>query len=436
MNSAAFNPTYSQLWTLAWPVMLANAATPLLGLVDTAVIGHVGSVSDMGALALGALAFNFLYWAFGFLRMGTTGFVARLAGADEKQSLQATVLRAVLLGCALGLVLLLARTPVTNMALVLLNGTAEVESGASQYLLIRMLGAPASFGTFALLGVLIGLGKTRELLGIQLLLNTTNVALDWFLAYKLGWGIAGIASGTVAAEWLTFGFAIWRVTKAIPSTSTFAPWAALRDFAAFLPLLKANSNILIRTLAMLLSFGLFLNAAASFGDTALAANHILLQFVTLSAYVLDGYAHAAEPIVGHALGRQDRERFVLCVRRSVQLAMVSALLLSLLIFLCGPLLIGTLTSHADVNAFAMDNLSFAAVYVLLSGLAFQLDGIFIGAGATEEMRNMSLLSAGIYGLALALLLPMWSYAGLWAAFVIYVTTRGLTLLLRLHRITP
>lgn len=437
MPNDRFHPSYRRLWMLAWPVMLANAATPLLGLVDTAVIGHIGRVSDLGALALGALAFNFLYWAFGFLRMGTTGFVARLAGANDVAGLHATVIRALVLGLALGGALLALRVPVTQLILALLNGSPEVEGGSATYLQIRLLGAPASFGTFALLGVMIGLGKTRELLGVQLLLNSSNVVLDWYLAYRLDLGISGIATGTVVAEWLAFGFISWRVVAVLPASETpSTSWREILRLQAFAPLLKANGNIFVRTLVMLLSFGVFLNIAAGFGNTVLAAHHILLQFITLSAYVLDGYAHAAEPVIGHALGRMDRTHFLLCIRRSIRLSLFSAFAIAALMGLAGPSAIAQLTTHADVVAIATRYLPFAAIYVLLSGLAFQLDGIFIGAGATADMRNMAVAAALVFGAALLTLVPLWGYAGLWCAFIVYVIARGLTLLVRLRTISP
>lgn len=433
------NPSYFGLWALAWPVMLANAATPLLGLVDTAVIGHTGQVADMGALALGALAFNFLYWAFGFLRMGTTGFVARLSGAGDEDELHATVIRAVFLGVVLGLIMLVARQPISHLVLALLNASPEVEAGSHQYLLIRLLGAPASLATFALLGVLIGLGKTRELLAIQLFLNSWNVGLDLYFAYGLKWGIRGIATGTVIAEWMTLFFIIWRIAVVLhqraPRTFVTIAWREIFAPHALAPLLKANSDILIRTLLMLASFGLFLNTAAGFGDTALAANHILMQFVTLSAYVLDGYAHATEPIVGHVLGANRPDLFHLCVKRSIRLAMGSAGLLAFFVLLSGRSIAMSMTMHNDVIALAQSYLPYAAAYILLSGLAFQLDGIFIGAGATHQMRNMALVASAAYLAAWFILVDRQGYAGLWIAFNVYVLARGLTLWLRVPSLT-
>lgn len=411
--------------------MLANAASPLLGLVDTTVIGHTGTVAQLGALALGALIFNFVYWAFGFLRMGTTGFVAQAAGRDDSAELRAAAFRAMFTGAAIGLLLILVRAPLTTLFLQVFAASEGVESQAATYLQIRLLGAPASLASFALLGVLIGLGKTRDVLRIQLLLNGLNITFDLIFALYLQLGIQGIALGTVCAEWITLGYTLWRLLHLLQrdhrDSEAFFSLLRIAKLAALRKMLHANGNIFLRTLTMLLCFGLFTNQAAVFGDHVLAANHILLQFISLSAYVLDGYAHAAEPLVGRALAQGKHRLFRRTLGNSLRLSLASSLVMATLLLVAGAQAIPLMTVLVPVQLTAQAYLHYAAAYVLLSSLAFQLDGVFIGAGATREMRNMAILSGLLFAALCLLLAPRFGYAGLWSAFIVYVLARGLTL---------
>ncbi len=231
--------SYRYLLQKAWPIILANASVPLLGLVDTAVIGNVGSITDLGAIAFGALIFSFVYWSFGFLRMGTTGFAAQASGAGDEQEVRA-VLRQSGADSAvcLGVVLILIQWPIGLAAFSLLDGSAPVEAVAQEYFDIRIWGAPATLATFALMGLLIGLGKSRTLLIVQLFLNGLNILLDVWFAGILGWGASGIALGTVIAEWTTVLLAGWLVYRTLNqrkvSADEFWPKAKIMDWPALL----------------------------------------------------------------------------------------------------------------------------------------------------------------------------------------------------------
>src|SRR5690606_38482792 len=281
----------------AWPIILANAAVPAVGLVDTAVIGHYGSATELGALALGALLFNFVYWSFGFLRMGTTGFVAQAVGAGDEPEVRATLARGVLLSVGLGVALMLLQWPVTALYFGLMDGSDVVESVAGEYFRARIWGAPAALALFACSGLLIGLGRSRELLFVQLLLNGLNAGLDVWFAGALGMGARGIGLGTAIAEWLTCVVAIVVVLRVLRARhrgpTPFLQWARIADMDRVRQALAANGDILVRTLCLLLAFGWFANAGARFGDVTLAANHILLQLVSFSAFFLDGFAFVA-----------------------------------------------------------------------------------------------------------------------------------------------
>ena len=425
--------SYRYLLQKAWPIILANASVPLLGLVDTAVIGNIGSITDLGAIAFGALIFSFVYWSFGFLRMGTTGFAAQASGAGDQQEVRAVLGRALLIALCLGVVLILIQWPIGLAAFSLLDGSAPVEAVAQQYFDIRIWGAPATLATFALMGLLIGLGKSRTLLIVQLFLNGLNILLDVWFAGILGWGASGIALGTVIAEWTTVLLAGWLVYRTLNErkllTEVFWPKAKIMDLSALLKTASANLDIMLRTLILVFSFAFFINQSAKFGDTVLASNHILLQLIAFSAFFLDGYAFVVEALVGGAIGAKRRDVFDLAVRRSTVLALITAILLALVIALVGDIAVMLMTDISSVRLAANQLLPFAALYVLFSFAAFQLDGIFIGASFTRQMRDAAALSIAVYFIAWWALSDQHGIQGLWGAMIIYVVARAVALLL-------
>ena len=425
--------SYRYLLQKAWPIILANASVPLLGLVDTAVIGNVGSITDLGAIAFGALIFSFVYWSFGFLRMGTTGFAAQASGAGDQQEVRAVLGRALLIALCLGVVLILIQWPIGLAAFSLLDGSTQVEAVAQEYFDIRIWGAPATLATFALMGLLIGLGKSRTLLIVQLFLNGLNILLDVWFAGILGWGASGIALGTVIAEWTTVLLAGWLVYRTLNErkllTEVFWPKAKIMDLSALLKTASANLDIMLRTLILVFSFAFFINQSAKFGDTVLASNHILLQLIAFSAFFLDGYAFVVEALVGGAIGAKRSDVFDLAVRRSTVLALITAILLALVIALVGDIAVMLMTDISSVRLAANQLLPFAALYVLFSFAAFQLDGIFIGASFTRQMRDAAALSIVVYFIAWWALSDQHGIQGLWGAMIIYVVARAVALLL-------
>ena len=425
--------TYRYLIEKAWPIILANAAVPLLGLVDTAVIGNVGTVTDLGAIAFGALIFSFVYWSFGFLRMGTTGSVAQALGAADQTEIRAVLGRALILAVTLGLMLIVMQWGIRLVALALLDGSAAVEEVTAQYFNIRIWGAPATLATFALMGVLIGLGNSRQLLLVQLFLNGLNISLDIYFAGVLDWGVEGIALGTIIAEWSTVIFAVWLIMRELNSRrepgSEFWPRSRLLDTAALKKMLAANRDIMIRTLLLVFSFGFFINQSAQFGDVVLAANHILLQLISFAAFFLDGYAFVVESLVGSSVGARRRDSFDIAVKRSSILALVTATALALVLLLFGDLAVSVLTDLEPVQVAAQGSLFLAAIYIFFSFAAFQLDGIFIGASFTRQMRNPAFLSIAVFLAAWWILMDRFGVNGLWWAMIIYVAARADALLL-------
>ncbi|WP_420429318.1 MATE family efflux transporter [Algiphilus sp.] len=439
-GEAVPGPGYRRILQLAWPIMLANCSTPLLGLSDTAVIGRSGTTAELGAIALGALLFSFLYWGFGFLRMGTTGFAARADGEQDEAEVRASIQRALLLSLLLASGLLLLQRPLIDLALALFGASDSVETLTADYFAWRIWGAPAALALYALMGLFIGLGQTRWILLVQLSLNGLNILLDILFAGVLGWGVRGIAIGTALAEWLALLLALMLALRLLRARhqdgAPFLVWSRLRDGRRWRQTLTANGDIMLRTLLMLSAFAWFTNQGARFGDVTLAANHVLLQFISFSAFFLDGYAHAVEPLVGRALGGRRLDILRAAARRSTHLAAATAMLLALAVLLAGGLAITGLTAIEAVRSEAERYLPFAAAYVLLSFAAFQLDGIFIGAGWTRAMRNGSLAAVAAFLATAMMLVPVLGNAGLWLAFIGYVVYRALTLAAYLPILLP
>lgn len=428
-------PSHFSILRRAWPIILANSSVPLLGLTDTAVLGNFGTVTDLGAIALGALIFSFLYWSFGFLRMGTTGFIAQADGAGDEPELRAVLGRSLLIALALGILLTALQKPITRVAFGLLSGSDEIESIAATYLTVRIWAAPATLATFAFMGALIGLGDSRKVLVLQLLLNGLNITLDIWFAGVLGLGAAGIATGTLIAEWLACAVAaamllgeLRKRQQAGGDRESFWVRQRILDRRKLMSTLAANRDIMIRTLLMIFSFAWFINHSARYGDVVLAANHLLMELISFAAFFLDGFAFVAEAVVGQAKGASNLRVFDLAVRKTSELSLITALLLALGLWLAGTALIDGLTDMPPVRLQAQSMLVFASLYVLLSFAAFQLDGVFIGTTSTPAMRNAAVISTAVYLLAWWLLAGTYGITGLWIAFIIYVCARALALL--------
>jgi len=423
--------SYRMIVGRAWPIIVANSAGPLLGLTDTAVIGRTGTAAALGAIALGSLIFSFVYWTFGFLRMGTTGFVAQANGSGDEVEVRAALGRAVLMGSVIGLVLIALQLPVFRVALSILRASSVVETTAEAYLGVRIWGAPATLALYALMGGLIGLGRSRTLLVVQVFMNALNIGLDVLFAGYLGMGVAGIALGTVIAEWTAVLLSLYLMARILRGRhrdgSPFWPWLRISDTRLLMQTFFVQLDILIRTLTLLVGFGWFTQQGARLGDVTLAANHILLQFISFSAFFLDGFAFATESLVGAAAGARRIDVFDILVRRTGVLAGVTAILLAAGLFLFGSNLVGVLTDLDEVRLTARGSLPFTAFYVLVAFAAFQLDGIYIGVTRTRDMRNAALVSLVIY---LGVGWPLTSFygnVGLWLAFITFVIIRAATL---------
>jgi len=424
--------TRRRIWQIAWPIVLSNASVPLLGLADTFVIGNLGDAALIGAIAVGAMVFSFIYCGFGFLRMGTTGLVAQAAGAAHEEEVRATLARALMIAGVIGLALIFLQWPLRMAALALFDGSPAVETSAALYFKIRIWGAPATLASYAILGFFIGLQDSRTALVIQLFLNGLNILLDVIFVIGLGWGVAGVAGGTLIAEvsaaLLGLALIARRLHLRDPEHGLKrVPAALLFHRATMIKTMSVNSDIMIRTLCLIFALAWFTNQGAKSGDVVLAANAILMQFVTFSAFFLDGFAFSAESLVGKSFGARDTRELKRTVLYSTQLAVVTALLMSLTLALLGRPAIYFLTNVEEVRAAAIVFLPWAVMAPIASIWCFQLDGIFIGATRTADMRNAMAFSLAVYLAAWYALQGTFGNHGLWAALTLFYFVRAATL---------
>jgi MATE family multidrug resistance protein len=418
---------HARVWGLAGPIMISNLSTPLLGAVDTAVVGHLPDPTYIGGVAVGAIIFNFLYWGFGFLRMGTTGFTAQAYGAGEPDELRAALARPLILALVLGALLIVLQVPIGWLAFRLFEASDRVEALAESYYGIRIWSAPAALANYAMLGWLLGTRRAGAVLVLQIALNGTNIVLDLVFVLGLGWGVEGVALASLLAEVSALCLGLAMVAGVLRKSGGAWDWARIGDRRRLAALFRANADILVRTLCLLSAFAYFTARGASMGDVVLAGNAILIQLHSFMAYGLDGFAHAVEVLAGNALGAGSRRAFRQAVKVSTVWAGGTSLLFTLLFLVLGGPIIDLFTDLPEVRAAARDYLPWLIVSPLISVWSFQLDGIFIGTTRTAHMRNAMLLSLAVFLLACWLLIPAFSNHGLWLALTIFMAARAVTL---------
>lgn len=419
--------THRKIWALAGPIILSNLSIPLVGAVDTAVVGHLAEPQAIGAVALGALIFSFLFWGFGFLKMGTTGFIAQAYGANNQQALSATLARVILLALGFGCITVLLSYPLIQLALYLLDSSTQIESLTANYAYIRIWSAPATLCTYVFTGVFIGMHNTRKVLLLLLVLNLSNILLDIIFVVGFNMGVEGVALATLIAEYIAAACGFYLLRDQIKTVLKQFSWSKIIERNAITLLMKANSDIFIRTLCLVFSLSYFTAQSAKMGEVVLAANVILLHLQSIMAYGLDGFAHAAEALTGSAYGAKKRDEFIRAVKLTSLWAFVIAACICVLYFLFGEMMIGLFTNIDKVLVSAKTYLPWMVVAPIISIWSFQLDGIFIGASYTKEMRNAMIASMLIYLALLQLLIPQWGNHGLFLGLSLFMLIRAITL---------
>lgn len=419
--------TRRSVFAQAVPIMAANIATPLVGLVDIAVIGRTGDTSDIAAVALGTLIFNALFWSLGFLRMGSTALTAQADGRDDEAEVRSTLLRAGALGLAFGLVFVILQWPLRELALTVFSGGEAVEGGARDYFSARIWGAPAALAGYAVYGWLIGLGRTGMALALQAALNIANAGLSiWFVA-GLGWGVAGVGAASAAAQWIHLaaaGAIVLLVLRPRPA----ARLAYLFAGEPIARLLSVNRDIFLRTVALIAGFYWFNEASLREGADVLAGNAILLQFISVTAFFLDAFAHITESVAGKAAGRRSWPELMRAFRLTSEQALIFAAALSAVLFIFGDSFIALMTNDPQAREMAGRFLPWCALVPLAGVASWQLDGLMIGTTRGPLMRNAMIAALVIYIALDFALRPALGGAGLWLAFLGYYLARAATLM--------
>ncbi|ATJ81276.1 MATE family efflux transporter [Halomonas beimenensis] len=412
-----------RIWTLAWPIILSNVTVPLLGLVDTAVVGHLPDSRYLAAVTLGATLFGFLYWGFGFLRMGTTGLTSQAVGREDDEAVRHLLGQSLLLAAAIGGGLILAGGPLVEFGLWLLDGSAEATALATEYARIRLLSAPAVLANYAILGWFLGQQNSRVTLAILVLTNGVNIVLDLLFVVGLGMTSDGVAWATVIADYSALIVGLWLVSRQLRILEGRFRRSRLLRLSAYGELFQVNANLFVRTLGLLFAMAFFTSRGAAQGDTVLAANAVLLQFVMLTSYGLDGFAHAAEALTGRSVGRRRFDEFAATVRGAARFSLATAGAAALAFALGGELLIAALTDLPAVRDTAGHYLPWMVAMPLIAVWSYLLDGVFIGATAIREMRNSIFLALAAY-LPTWWLTQGWGNHGLWLAFTLFTAVRS------------
>ena len=413
------------MWRIAAPMILSNISVPLLGMVDTGVTGHLESPAYLGAVAIGGTIFTFLYFGMNFLRMGTTGIAAQSYGAEDYEGLRVSLGQALVVSLAIAIAILLLQIPISKFALTLLGGDVETQQHAATYFFVRVWSAPGTLANFALIGWFLGMQNARVPLAIFLTINITNIALDLLFVMGLGMKVEGVALASVIAEYsgLVVGGAF--AISALRRHAGHWPLARLTKLYAYRAFFSVNANLFIRTMALLFTFGFVTAQGARLGPAILAANAVLMNFQNLTSLGLDGIAHAAEAMVGKAIGQKDKESLQHTVNLTLRWSLIFAAGFTLVYLLGGPLIVRILTDIPDVRETAMVYLPWLIASPLVSVWCFLYDGVYVGMTRAREMRNIMVVST------IAVFLPLWFLTqsfgnhGLWFALLAFMASRGI-----------
>ena len=431
--------SWRHIWRLAWPIIISNVTVPLVGAVDVAMMGRIDDPAFIGGVGLGMMLFNAIYFGMGFLRMGTTGLVAQSQDVDAAAQIARITARGLVLAFAIGVIIILAKPVITGIATAVFSASELVESLMVDYASIRLFAAPAALGNMVVLGVLYGRQQMFGGMLLLLIVNTINLILDFVFVLGLGMTVSGVALASVIAQWSGFLFMMWYINRP-KSLIGIGPFlhatlflSALRDHIAYRRFFVLGRDIFIRTALLVLCEALVLNQAAKLSDLDLATCQLVLTLFGILAFALDAFAYAAEALVGEAIGKRNSTDLRIVIRRTNGLSAGMALVIAAILWMGDIVIIQLFTNQAALTAHAQAHWLWACLLAPVSFMAFQLDGIFVGATRGQDMRNAMIFSAGGLGIALLLLAP-WGLQGLLAAFVGYLGLRGASLWWHIDRV--
>lgn len=419
---------HRDVWRIAGPALIANSTGPMVAIVDTWAIGHLPDPVLLGAIALAGFVFSYIYWAFGFLRMSTTGLVAQAHGSDDYTRIDLITLRSLLLGLFIGLGILILQVPVIELAFTVFAPSAKLAGHVQQYIDIRIWAVPVVLVRVAIVGFLIGTQRARTALVLELVLNLTNAGLNLLFVVVLGWGVAGVAAGSLIAEYLA-GLVAIAILFGLRGQALLRQLSDARFWvlSAFKRLLVVNTYLFIRTLFLLGAFALVYRTSTQLGEITLAANYVLLTFTTLIALGLDAVAYAAEAYVGDAVGKQSRIRLQQFVKVTFFWALLMSVGYSLVFGVWGNVIIAALTDQLPVRAEAAEQLLLFALLPVVAVWSYQWDGIFIGATRSADMMWTMIVAFVVFVGLLYWLTADYGNRGLWVAFLVFFAMRGIGL---------
>ncbi|WP_394120022.1 MATE family efflux transporter [Planococcus donghaensis] len=419
---------------LAIPLTLSTITTPLLGAVDTAVVGQLPDPAFIGGVAIGAVIFNTLYWLFGFLRIGTSGFAAQANGANDSLLGTLALIRPLIIALVAGLSFFLLQKPIEFLALTLLDPADDVSALASDYFGIRIWGVPFTLVNYVIMGWLIGMARIKISVMIQVLMNLLNILLDVIFVFGFGWGVSGVASATLIAEVTACLFGLWIVWKGTSYQFQMPSISLVTDGSSIKKMMAVNQDLFIRTLCLLTVINLFTYKSAAFGTETLAANAVLLQVHYLMAYFYDGISNASSILSGRAVGSNDSRLFKKTINLSFQWAIYSSMLLTVSYWLFSESLFSFFTSIPEVIELGGIYGDWLLLYPLVASFGIVLYGVFTGATETAHIRNSMLLALGVFLLALWGGVPFLQNHGLWLAFILFSLGRSAFLVMYIPKL--
>ena len=420
------------MWQIAIPSVLANLSTPLLGLSDSFIMGHLPHERYLAAVALGSMFFSILYNGVNFLRMGTTGLAAQAQGREDELSLGRLLLRGCITAAMIGILFVFLQSLILNAFFIFIETEKQVTNLTAQYFTIRIWGAPFALMNYVASGWLLGMGRAKEVLYIHLYMNIVNILLNFVFVYWYDMTANGVALGTVLSETTAFLLSLYYVKRHSRMNFNIPIFSStvlknIFNISAFKVLFSLNRDIFIRTMCLTMTLASFVVLGTRFGTEVLAANAVLMNLQNLTSYGLDGFAQAAEVLVGKEIGRKSKKNLRTAVIISSKWAIITAVAMTLFYYIFGEMIINLLTNIETIRNISSNYLTWIIILPLLSIWSFQLDGIFIGATAGSSMRNGMIISVISYILAIFILIPLWGNHGLWAAYSIFMIMRAITL---------
>ena len=421
------NHPHKTIIAIAVPAILANSSAPLVGLVDTWAIGHLPDPVYLAAIGLGSVIFNFIFWAFGFLRMGTTGTIAQAHGKNNTEFLIAGIWRSIALALGLGVVLLLTQDLILLLALKALAPPESVSLLTTEYFKIRIWAAPATLVVYAVSGVLFGLAKTGAVLVQQLVLNITNAILNVIFVVVLGMGVAGVAWGTLIAQWLAAAVGLWLLLQIFGFHALVSGLRNTRTWllSGFSELIAINGYIFIRTILLMTALSLVMRVAGTLGEVEMAASHVIMQYMLLISLGLDGFAHATEALAGAAWGEGKASVFRRWVKLTGLWALAASAVYAILFWFGGNAITGLLTDISAVRLGVEQLMPMIIALPVIAVACYQFDGVYIAATAGAAMMTTMAVSFAVYILVLNPMSARWGLEGLWGAVLIFMAARGI-----------